>query len=399
MTLTRRHRLAIVLTGLAALLILALWLGPKLNRRYYHHGLKLVEVARDLEIPWSFAFLPEGGLLVAERPGRLRIVDAQGRAGPPLAGLPPVAAVGEGGLLGVALAPDFARSRQLYWSYSEADPGGGPGYGTAVARGVLGAGRLENVQVIFRQGSRATDLRHFGGRLLFDAQGRLLVGLGDRMLRADAQAPASLHGKIVRLMPDGQVPPDNPWVGRADVAPAVWSLGHRNVQGLAWHPTTGSLWASEHGPSGGDEINLIRPGVNYGWPVITHGCEYDTCAPIGEGRAKPGLEQPLTWFGPQSVPPSGMAFVTSDRYPGWRGQLFVGVLSGPGLVRLAVDGDRVVAREPLWLGRHHRVRDVQQGPDGWLYVAVESPRGAIVRLEPRTFGPWRLPAIPGGPGL
>lgn len=399
MLLTPRRRLSLIVIGLVALLILALWLGPKLNRRYYHHGLAVVEVARGLEIPWSFAFLPEGGLLVAERPGRLRIVDAQGRAGPPLAGLPPVATVGEGGLLGVALAPDFARSREVFWSYSEAAPGGGTGYGTSVARGRLGDGRLENVAVIFRQGAASTDLRHFGGRLLFDAQGHLLVGLGDRMQRADAQAPGSLHGKIVRLTRDGLVPADNPWAAGGGPTAAVWSLGHRNVHGLARHPGTGSLWASEHGPSGGDEVNLIRPGRNYGWPTITHGCEYDTCAPIGEGRAKPGLEPPLTWFGPQSVPPSGLAFLTSDRYPGWQGQLFMGVLTGPGLVRLQLDGDRVVGRVPMWLGRHHRVRDVQQGPDGWLYLAVESPRGAIVRLEPRRIGPWTLPDIPGGPGL
>jgi aldose sugar dehydrogenase len=369
--------LAVVLAGLAAL-VLALW-QPRYWQRFYHHGLRLVPVAEGLDTPWAIAFLPDGRLLVTERPGRLRIVETDGRLGAPLVGLPAVRADGEGGLMDVVPAPDFARSGQIYWSYTEAGPGDTAG--TTVARARLDGQQLREVEIVYRQPPVAGPPLHFGSRLRFGPDGRLFVTLGDRWRRDEAQSPASAHGKLLRLEADGRVPADNPFADQPGARPELWTLGHRNVQGLAVHPTSGALWASEHGPDGGDEINLIRRGLNYGWPVVSHGCEYKTCAPIGEGRAKPGMEPPRTWFGPVSVPPTGMAFLTGTRYPRWVGQLFVGTLYGQALMRLTLDGDEVVARQPMWLGPWNRVRDVKQGPDGWLYVAVENPRGAILRLE------------------
>ena len=388
----KKSRIGFAVAGATLLVIASVWLAPKLLRRYYHHGLGLVEIAGGLDVPWSIAFLPDGAMLVTERIGRMRRIGLDGRVGEPIAGLPAVAKGGEGGLLAVALAPDFASSRRVYWSYSEPALDGGPGASTALARGRLldrsatagatAGPTMTDVEVIFRQPAKLADNRHFGSRLLFDRDGHLLLALGDRMARDDAQRLDSAHGKLLRLMPDGGVPNDNPFQDRPEVLGQIWSYGHRNVQGLAFNPQTGSLWASEHGPSGGDEVNLIKPGANYGWPRVTHGCEYDTCAPIGEGVEPPGIEAPLAWFGPQSVPPSALAFVTSERYPQWKGDLLMGVLHSRALIRMKVDGDRIVERESMWLGKHHRIRDVQQGPDGWIYVAVERPQGAILRLVP-----------------
>lgn len=346
------------------------------HRYVFHHGLQLQVIARGLEVPWSLAFLPDGRLLVAERPGRLRIVEADGMLSPPLSGLPAVLSKGEGGLMDVAVAPDFAQSARICWTYSEAAPGGGSG--TSVACGRLEGHQLVNVGVIFRQSATDSDL-HFGSRLHFMPDGKALVALGDRWRREEAQDLVSTHGKIVRLEADGSPPADNPFA-KVPGAGFVWTYGHRNVQGLATNPFTGSLWASEHGPQGGDEINLIVPGRNYGWPVITHGCEYTTCDRIGEGPAKTGMEQPLVWFGPDSVPLTGMAFVTSDRYPDWQGQLLVGAMRYSSAVRVKVQGDKVLGYEPMWFGRYKRVRDIRQGPDGWLYVAAELPEGVILRL-------------------
>jgi len=240
---------------------------------------------------------------------------------------------------------------------------------------------VEGATVIFREPVKETDGRHFGARLLFAPDGRLWVSVGDRMQRGDAQNLGSTHGKLLRIEPDGGIPADNPFAATAGALPSVWTMGHRNVQGLVLHPVTGALWASEHGPQGGDEINLIRPGHNYGWPVVTHGCEYTTCAKIGEGVEKAGMDSPLTWWGPESVPPTGMAFLTSDRYPQWKGQLFVGALHGPSFTRLRVEADKVLDQEPMWAGVYRRIRDVKQGPDGWLYLVVNSPDGRIIRLE------------------
>ena len=272
--------------ALAALVAVALFIAPKIQRRMEMQGLRPVTVASGLDNPWGLAFLPDGRMLVTERPGRMRLVTADGALSEPLAGLPAVSAQGEGGLLDVALDPAFSRNGKVYWSFSEPDPADGRRASTAVASGVLRANAIEQATIIFRQDVKLEDSSHFGSRLVFAPDGRLFVSLGDRSRRADAQDPASAHGKILRIEPDGRAPDDNPLAGTAGALTQVWSLGHRNVQGLALRPGTGELWASEHGPQGGDELNLIQPGMNYGWPVITHGCEYVTCAKIGVGTAR-----------------------------------------------------------------------------------------------------------------
>lgn len=345
-------------------------------------ALKPVTVASGLVNPWGLAFLPDGRMLVTERPGRMRIVAADGRLGEPLAGLPKVEAVGQGGLLDVTLDPKFAENRFVYWAYSEADPQGGRGNSTAVARARLDADRLADVRVIFRQRPKFASTAHFGARLVFARDGRLFVTLGDRFYRRDdAQKLDTHHGKIVRIESDGRVPADNPFVGRAGALPEIYSYGHRNVQGAAIHPATGELWADEHGPQGGDELNRVLPGRNYGWPVVTYGAEYVTGWKIGEGTAKAGMEPPLTYWVP-SIATSGLAFLTSDRYgPAWKGNAFVGALKAQLLVRLELDGTRVVREERLLQDFGERIRTVTQGPDGWLYLLTDSQNGRIVRLE------------------
>jgi aldose sugar dehydrogenase len=378
-------------TWLGSVLIIVGILGalvawkPRTMTKYLHSfdaaGLKLVVVADGLEVPWGFDFLPDGRIVVTERPGRMRLIERDGRVGAPLAGLPVVVSDGEGGLMDVVADPHFATEPWLYWSYSEPAAGGPLRAVTAVARGHLVGARLDDVQVLYRQPVAHEQTLHFGGRLRFAPDGRLFIGLGDRWQRAEPQRLDRAEGKLMRIERDGRIPADNPYAGRSDALPEIWSWGHRNIQGLAFSPITGHLWASEHGPQGGDELNLIRPGANYGWPVISFGCEYVTCARIGEGTAKAGMEAPLAWWGPESVPPTGMEFLTSDRYPGWKGQLFVGALKDQPLTRVEVDGDRVVSRERIWLKRYQRARSIRQGPDGWLYVSVETPRGALLRLE------------------
>ncbi|HEY0857015.1 MAG TPA: PQQ-dependent sugar dehydrogenase [Albitalea sp.] len=348
--------------------------------------LKPVTVARGLSHPWGLAFLPGEGetrMLVTERDGRMRIVDARGQVGEPIEGLPPVDARGQGGLLDVVVHPQFAQNRWVYWSYSE--PAEGRSNSTAVARGKLQAeglkGRLAEVQVVFRQQPRFASTAHFGSRLVFARDGRLFVTLGDRFSRRDdAQTLDNHHGKIVRIEADGRTPPDNPFVSRAGAQPETWSLGHRNVQGAALHPQTGELWIHEHGPQGGDEVNVSLAGRNYGWPVITYGAEYGSGRKIGEGTDKPGIEPPLVHWVP-SIAPSGMAFLTSDRYPGWKGDLFVGALRAQTLVRVKLDGRRVVQQERLLADLRERIRDVRQGPDGWLYLLTDSDDGKLIRLE------------------
>ncbi len=341
--------------------------------------LKPVTVASGLVNPWSLAFLPDGRMLVTERPGRLRLVGRDGRLSAPLAGLPPVAAGGQCGLLEVAVDPKFADNGLVYWSYAEAGEGGN---GTTVARGRLDGERLQDVQVLFRQAPKVSSSHHCGGRLVFARDGRLFVALGDRFSRKDdAQNPANHLGKIVRIEADGRVPADNPFVGKAGAAPEVWSLGHRNVQGAALHPVTGELWATEHGPQGGDELNVAEAGRNYGWPLLTFGRNYGIGTRIGEEGPKPGFEQPLKTWLPISIAPSGLAFLTSDRYPGWKGNLFVGALRGEALHRLTLEGRRVTAEHPVNMGLKERIRDVRQGPDGWLYLVTDNADGRIVRLE------------------
>ncbi|MES2226685.1 MAG: PQQ-dependent sugar dehydrogenase [Pseudomonadota bacterium] len=349
-------------------------------------ALNPVTVASGLVNPWGLAFLPDGRMLVTERPGRMRVVAADGRLGEPLQGLPTVEVGGQGGLLDVAVDPKFAANGFVYWSFSEADRQGGGGNSTAVARGRLDGGRLADVRVIFRQAPKFASSAHFGSRLVFARDGRLFVTLGDRFVpRDDAQSLGNHHGKIVRIEPDGRVPADNPFVGQAKfpgALPEIWSYGHRNVQGAAIHPVTGELWADEHGPQGGDELNVVQAGKNYGWPVISYGAEYGSGAKIGEGSAKAGMEQPLTYWVP-SIATSGLAFLTSDRYPGWKGNAFVGALKARLLVRLELDGRRVVREERLLRDLGERIRDVRQGPDGWLYLLTDSAQGRILRLEGR----------------
>jgi glucose/arabinose dehydrogenase len=337
---------------------------------------RVVEVAGGLEHPWAMAFLPDGDLLITERPGRLRIL-REGVLDPtPIEGVPEVYASGQGGLLDIALDPEFANNRLIYLSYAaESDAGAG----TRVARARLGDGRLEDAEVIF-EGLMAGGGRHFGSRLGFDRDGFLFVTLGERGQDERAQELGDLAGKVVRLQPDGSVPADNPFVGRENAAPEVLSYGHRNPQGLAVHPETSRVWVVEHGPRGGDEVNVVQAGVNYGWPVITHGRAYSGL-PMGEGSAKEGMAQPLHYWVP-SISPSGMAFYQADAFPEWQGDLFVGGLSGELLARLELDGERVVEEERLLEGVLGRIRDVRVGPDGYLYLLTDYDDGVLVRLEP-----------------
>jgi aldose sugar dehydrogenase len=341
--------------------------------------LKPVVVAKGLDHPWGLAFLPDGRLLVTERAGRMRIVERDGRLNAPLAGVPPVVAAGQGGLLDVVLHPQFASNQLVYWTYSEAGDGGSA---TVVARGKLDGNTLANVQVIFRQMPKVSGgNNHFGSRLVWSHDGKLFVGLGDRFTRKDdAQTLDNHMGKVVRIEADGKPAADNPFVSRVGAKAEIWSYGHRNIQGAALHPTSGELWTVEHGPQGGDELNVPAAGANHGWPVITHGRNYGIGTKIGEGTERADVAAALRIWIP-SIAPSGMAFVTSDRYPGWKGNLFVGALRGSHLVRLELDGRKVVKDETLLAERNERIRDVRQGPDGWLYVLTDSADGQIWRLE------------------
>ncbi|MEQ1517097.1 MAG: PQQ-dependent sugar dehydrogenase [Usitatibacteraceae bacterium] len=375
-----RKKILIAL-ALVAFISAAIWATPKVLRRLEMQGMKPVTVAKGLEFPWALVFLPDGNMLVTERPGRMRLVSMDGKLGEPFSGLPPVLAEGEGGLLDVVLDPKFKDNATLYWSYAEPAPPGQKGGSTAVARGRLQGTQLSDVKVIFRQPEKIDDGRHYGSRLLFMPDGKLLVTLGDRSHRDDAQKLSSPHGKIMRIETDGRRVADNPFVSTPNALPEIWTLGHRNVQGIAFHPETGELWATEHGPQAGDELNIIEKGKNYGWPVITYGCEYTTCAKIGEGTEKAGMEQPITWWSTVSFAPSGMTFLTSERYPGWKGQMFIGTLRGQALVRLKIEGHKVVEQQRLATGMMERIRAVYQGPDGWLYVLNNSPDGRIIRME------------------
>ncbi|MDQ7827969.1 MAG: PQQ-dependent sugar dehydrogenase [Armatimonadota bacterium] len=335
-------------------------------------------VARGLEHPWGLAFLPDGRMLVTERPGRLRLVERDGRLSEPLSGVPPVYARGQGGLLDVALSPTFAQDRLVYLSFAE--PGAG-GAGTAVARGRLGERGLDGTQVIWRQQPKVEGPNHWGSRLVFRRDGTLFVTLGDRFAyRERAQDLSTTIGKIVRLNADGSVPRDNPFVGRPGARPEIWSYGHRNVQAAALHPQTGQLWTAEHGPRGGDELNHPEAGKNYGWPVITYGVDYSG-ARIGEGTAKPGMEQPVYYWDPV-IAPSGMTFYTGQVFPDWRGSLFIGSLRPGLLVRLTLADGRVTREERYLAHLRERIRDVRQGPDGLLYLLTDSPEGRILRVAP-----------------
>ncbi|MDQ3367113.1 MAG: PQQ-dependent sugar dehydrogenase [Myxococcota bacterium] len=341
-------------------------------------------IARGLEHPWGLAFLPDGAMLVTEKPGRLRVVSPTGELSPPVDGLPKVDARGQGGLLDVAIDPDFATNQLVYWSYSEPREGGN---GTAVARGRLvrgnGSPRIDAATVIWRMTPTLDSTLHFGSRFVFRGDGTLFVTTGERSIlpgRAQAQQLDSAFGKLIRIALDGSIPKDNPHVDRQGVLPEIWSVGHRNIQAAALHPRTRKLWVVDHGPKGGDEINIVDAGKNYGWPVITYGEEYSG-EPIGTGlTAQPGMEQPLYYWDPV-IAPSGMAFYDADLFPAWRGSLFVGALAGKHLVRLTLDEDRVVGEERLLVDRA-RIRDVRVGPDGAIYVLTDADAGELLLLEP-----------------
>lgn len=354
-------------------------------------GVRAETVASGLQNPWGVAFLPGGRFLVTERPGRLRLVGPDGKLAPPLAGVPEVAAGGQGGLLDVLADSDFAASRTVYLCYSE-PAATGNGNSTALARATLSAdsGRLENVRVIFSQKPKFASTSHFGCRIVESrtggaADGKLFLTLGDRFSRKeDAQTLDNHHGKLIRINKDGSVPQDNPFVGRAGALPEIWSYGHRNAQGATLAPD-GTLWMHEHGPQGGDEINLPRPGANYGWPVITYGENYGG-GKIGDGiTEKAGMQQPLHYWVP-SIAPSGMAFLTSERYgKAWQGNLFVGSLKFGYLDRIELSAPfsgKVVRESKLLADLGERIRDVRQGPDGLLYVLTDNSNGKLIRLLP-----------------
>jgi aldose sugar dehydrogenase len=333
-------------------------------------------VASNLEHPWSFAFLPDRRILVTERPGRLRLIDRAAKTAQTVEGVPPVVANGQGGLLDVALSPDFASSGIIYFSYAE--PRGAGTAATAVARGKLTGARLDGVQVIFRQQPATTGGLHFGSRIAIARDGALFVTVGERFQRDRAQDTTTHYGKVIRILPDGRVPPDNPKFAGAGALPELWSIGHRNPQSAAIHPGTGKLWTVEHGARGGDEINIPLAGKNYGWPLITYGIDYSG-AKIGVGQSTTGMEQPVYYWDP-SIAPSGMAFYTGELMPAWKGNLFVGALAGQHLSRLVLDGEAIVAEEKLLTSLGERIRDVRQGPDGALYVATDHPQGSILRI-------------------
>jgi glucose/arabinose dehydrogenase len=345
-----------------------------------------VPVVKGLVNPWALAFLPDGRMLITEKAGRIRIADAKGGVSAPLPAspaMPPIANIGQCGLLDLVLDPKFADNRFLYFTFAE--PGEG-GNATAVARarleGAPGQERLEDVRVIFSQQPRLDSRLHCGSRIAFDRHGHLWVGLGDRFHAMQSAQTLDNHiGKVVRITREGAVPTDNPFLGRAGARAELWSLGHRNIQGLATHPETGELWATEHGPQGGDELNVVQGGRNYGWPAVTYGRNYGTGTTIGEEGPKAGIEMPLRHWVPQSVAPSGLAFVTSERYPGWKGSLMMGTLRGQSLIRLSLDGRRVTGEERLLTGLGQRIRDVRQGPDGWLYILTDGSQGQVFRVE------------------
>lgn len=355
--------------------------------RSAYHDYRVVTVVQGLERPWSIAFLPGGDMLVTELAGRLRIVREGSLLEEPVAGVPEVLAEGQGGLLDVVLHPEFASNRLIYLSYSKplVDTEGAT---TAVVRGRFENDRLTEVEQIFEADSRGRG--HYGCRLAFDGNGYLFITVGDRQMPPEgdleihsAQDLSNHHGTVVRVHDDGRVPADNPFVDQTGAQPEIWSYGHRNAQGLAIHPETDDLWINEHGPQGGDELNLIRPGLNYGWPVVGYGVNYRSGSSIHEGTHREGMEPPVYFWVP-SIATSGFLIYTGDRFPDWRGNFFVGGLSGQQLARLSLNGQEVVHEETLYFGRG-RIRDVRQGPDGYIYLAIDDRQGGltpIMKLEP-----------------
>ncbi len=353
---------------------------------------EVVTVAEGLQNPWSLAFLPGGKMLVTERPGRLRVVGADGKLSAAVTGLPAVDARGQGGLLDVVVDPAFARNNLIYWSFAEPKEGQPGVNNTAVARGKFVddavAPRVDDVQVIYHQRPSLNSPLHFGSRLVFGRDGTLFVTQGDRSItegRMQAQKLDSGLGKLVRIDTDGSIPKDNPFVGKDGVLPEIWSFGHRNIQAAALHPTTGELWTSEHGTRGGDEINIARKGKDYGWPTIAYGIEYRGGPITGGITQQAGMEQPLYYWDP-IIGPSGMIFYTGTLFPAWKGNLFIGAHGTNDLVRLVLDGEKVIGEERLLKDlqpKPERIRDVRQGPDGAIYMVTNSATGRMIKLVPK----------------
>jgi glucose/arabinose dehydrogenase len=383
-----RHRLSLPLAALVVSIALPAVAQTPVQRSALH-DYRVVTVAEGLQNPWSMAFLPGGDLLVTERPGRLRIVRNGKLLAQPVAGLPRIRAAGQGGLLDVLPHPSFASNRLLYFSYSKPNADSTQGT-TAVARARFENDRLTDVREIFEAKLWSAGRGHYGSRLAFDRNGYLFITLGDRQVAPSgnleahpAQNLTDHFGTTIRLHDDGRVPTDNPFVNRADALPEIWTHGHRNVQGLLVHPETGDVWVTEHGPQGGDELNLLQPGKNYGWPVIGFGVNYRTGAAIHAGTHREGMEQPVHIWVP-SIGTSGLIMYTGDRFPQWKGSVFAGGMAGEQLVRLTLDGRRVTNEEKL-VQRMGRIRDVRQSPDGFIYLAIdnrEGPPTPILRLEP-----------------
>ncbi|MGF1546047.1 MAG: PQQ-dependent sugar dehydrogenase [Thiotrichales bacterium] len=346
----------------------------------------VVTIAQGLENPWGLAFLPDGRMLVTERSGRLRVVTADGRIDPvPISGLPRIDPQGQGGLMDVVPHPNHVENGWIYWTYAQRDGAGDNG--TEIARGKLageaGNYRMAEVEVLFRLAPKSGGGLHFGSRIVFDRAGLMYLTLGDRGDKDRAQRLDDHAGKILRLTDLGAPAPGNPFVATPGARPEIYSFGNRNVQGAALHPETGALWAIDHGPQGGDELNLIEAGVNYGWPVITYGVNYGIGTRIGEGTEKPGMAQPVKYWTP-SPAISGMAFYTGDKFPNWRGDLLIGALKGRAVIRVRLDGERFVADEFMLRGAVPRIRDVRVGPDGYVYLLTDVEDGAILRLQPAT---------------
>ena len=352
-----------------------------------HYTLRALSIVKGLYHPWSIAFLPGGRMIVTERRGTMRIVEGGKLIDKPIEGLPLVAEHGQGGLMDVVLHPKYAENGWIYWTYNAGMPGE---YGTELARGKLGGTRespmMTNVEVLFKMQPKSAAGLHFGSRIVFDRQGYLFITLGDRgdsPAKGAAQRAQQLDdhaGKSIRLHDDGRVPADNPFVKTPGARPEIFTFGNRNMQGAALHPETGRVWAHEHGPQGGDEINILVAGSNYGWPVITYGANYGSGTKIGEGTSKEGMVSPLYYWVP-SIAPSGMVFYTGNNFPKWKGNLFVGALAKTALVRLTLNGDKVVSEERLFDGKLGRIRDVRQGPDGNLYLLTDAVEGELIRIE------------------
>ncbi len=352
-----------------------------------HHTVRAVSVVSGLSHPWGMAFLPDGRVLLTERRGTMRVLENGKLVEKPIEGIPQVAEHGQGGLLDVVLHPKYAENGWVYWTYNAGKSGE---YGTELARGKLGGTRyapsMTNVEVLFRLQPKSGAGHHFGSRIVFDRNGYLFITLGDRgdsPAKGAAQRAQQLNdhaGKSIRLHDDGRVPADNPFAKTPGARPEIFTLGNRNIQGAALHPETGRVWSHEHGPQGGDEVNVLSAGANYGWPVITYGANYGSGTKIGEGTTKEGVVPPIHVWVP-SIAPSGMAFYTANNFPKWKGDLFVGALAGQALVRLTLDGEKVVSEERLFERKLGRIRDVRQGPDGNIYLLTDASSGELIRVE------------------